>query len=287
MFVFIDCYFTKSHPAKIVARWLSGRIRAQDYSRNRSSSSHRRRVDVRIRILVCRTVVRYSSLQLVRRSSVSREHGLHNVTFGKSRPTTLHRNVPCCRKPATHRILDHRANLFKRFALRNTSWKRRNFRPISRFRGFALVNYGLYPFHGAYCTKSTSPLASVDILFQRFQIKGQDSLGVSAWPGFYLTQRRRGAEVGIRRQTSPFPPSRDRGENRSGMEVGTPFPVAFQATRWYRRIRIAPTATRGTDARPRTRIATKSIFAHISCEGLRRGRYVRLELRNRLLRHGR
>ena len=53
------------------------------------------------------------------------------------------------------------------------------------------------------------------------------------------------------------------------MELGTPFPVAFQATRWKRRIRIAPTATRGTDARPRTRIATKSIFAYISCEGLR------------------
>ena len=46
-------------------------------------------------------------------------------------------------------------------------------------------------------------------------------------------------------------------------------PPGFQATRWKRRIRIAPTATRGTDARPRTRIATKSIFAHISCEGLR------------------
>ena len=48
------------------------------------------------------------------------------------------------------------------------------------------------------------------------------------------------------------------------MELGTPFPVAAYATMWNRRIRNAPTATRGTDARPRTRIATKSIFAHIS-----------------------
>lgn len=53
------------------------------------------------------------------------------------------------------------------------------------------------------------------------------------------------------------------------MELGTPFPVAAYAAIWYRRIRMAPTATRGTDARPRMRIATKSIFAHISCEGLR------------------
>lgn len=87
--------------------------------------------------------------------------------------------------------------------------------------------------------------------------------------GFFIS--RRGAEA--RRLEfegkHPLSPIARQGENRSGMEVGTPFPVAFQATRWYRRIRIAPTATRGTDARPRTRIATKSIFAHISCEGLR------------------
>ena len=67
----------------------------------------------------------------------------------------------------------------------------------------------------------------------------------------------------------PLSPIAKQGKIRSGMEVGTPFPVAFQATRWNRRIRIAPTATRGTDARPSTSIATKRSFAHISCEGLR------------------
>ena len=91
---------------------------------------------------------------------------------------------------------------------------------------------------------------------------------VSAGPGFIS---RRGAEarrLEFEGKHPPFP-RRERGNHGNGIEVGTPFPVAFQATRWYRRIRIAPTATRGTDARPRTRIATKSIFAHISCEGLR------------------
>ena len=111
--------------------------------------------------------------------------------------------------------------------------------------------------------------ASLTTWDQRFQIKGQDSPGASAWPVFLSrakAQRRGGWNS---KANIPLSPIARQGENRSGMEVGTPFPVAFQATRWYRRIRIAPTATRGTDARPRTRIATKSIFAHISCEGLR------------------
>ena len=67
----------------------------------------------------------------------------------------------------------------------------------------------------------------------------------------------------------PLSPVAGRGNRDNGIWVGTPLPVGFQATRWKRRIRIAPGATRGTAARPSTRIATKRIFAHISCEGLR------------------
>ena len=100
--------------------------------------------------------------------------------------------------------------------------------------------------------------------------KSRDRILLACLPGRFFISRR-GAEarrLEFEGKHPPFP-RRERGNHGNGIEVGTPFPVAFQATRWYRRIRIAPTATRGTDARPRTRIATKSIFAHISCEGLR------------------
>ena len=100
--------------------------------------------------------------------------------------------------------------------------------------------------------------------------KSRDRILLARLPGRFFISRR-GAEarrLEFEGNHPPFPRWK-RGNRGHGMEVGTPFPVAFQATRWYRRIRIAPTATRGTDARPRTRIATKSIFAHISCEGLR------------------
>ena len=53
------------------------------------------------------------------------------------------------------------------------------------------------------------------------------------------------------------------------MEVGRPFHVVSQATMWNRRIRNAPTGTRGTDARSMTRITTNSIFAYISYVDLR------------------
>ena len=48
-----------------------------------------------------------------------------------------------------------------------------------------------------------------------------------------------------------------------------PPPLPVQATRWQRRIRNALGATFGTDARPNTSSARKSILAHISCVGLR------------------
>ena len=67
----------------------------------------------------------------------------------------------------------------------------------------------------------------------------------------------------------PLSPTAKRGEAVYGMETGTPIPDGFQATRWNRRIRNAPMATRGTDARPNTSSARKRSFAHISCVGLR------------------
>ena len=70
-------------------------------------------------------------------------------------------------------------------------------------------------------------------------------------------------------QAAPFPPRQREGEAVYGMETGTPIPDGFQATRWNRRIRNAPMATRGTDARPNTSSARKRSFAHISCVGLR------------------
>ena len=103
---------------------------------------------------------------------------------------------------------------------------------------------------------------------QKLQNRGRVALVASDGSGFISRRGAESAEIEARRRTPPFP-RRLRETHRSGMELGTPFSVAFQATRWKRRIRIAPTATRGTDARPRTSIATKSIFAHISCVGLR------------------
>ena len=66
----------------------------------------------------------------------------------------------------------------------------------------------------------------------------------------------------------PFPHEAG-GSGSLGMGFGTPLPVAIQVTRWKRRMRNLPTATRGTDARPMTSSARKRSFAHISCVGLR------------------
>ncbi len=82
---------------------------------------------------------------------------------------------------------------------------------------------------------------------------------------------RRGAEarsLGFEGKRPPSP-AENGGIEATAWRSGRRSPPGFQAMMWKRRIRIAPTATRGTDARPRTRIATKSSFAHISCEGLR------------------
>ena len=100
--------------------------------------------------------------------------------------------------------------------------------------------------------------------------KSWDGMLLACPPGLVFISRR-GAEARRfgRKGERPLSPIAKQGKIRSGMEFGTPFPVAAYAAMWKRRIRIAPPATRGTDARPSTSIATKRSLAHISCEGLR------------------
>lgn len=83
-------------------------------------------------------------------NSDSHENRLHNIIFGETRLTPFHSEIPCRRKPSAYRILNHRPNLLKRFALRYTTGKRRYFCPVSCFGCFTLVNYGLYVIHTSH-----------------------------------------------------------------------------------------------------------------------------------------
>ena len=78
---------------------------------------------------------------------------------------------------------------------------------------------------------------------------------------------RRVCECGASYHVDYLPPAKE-GKPFAACRRGSRSP-GLHVARWYRRIRNAPIATRGTDARPRKSSARKRSFAHIPCVGLR------------------
>ena len=102
---------------------------------------------------------------------------------------------------------------------------------------------------------------------EKLEFDYKDAIVASAVRGKNLPLRALSTQRQGWTQAAPFPPAKE-GKPFAACRRGSRSP-GLHVARWYRRIRNAPIATRGTDARPRKSSARKRSFAHIPCVGLR------------------